>query len=285
MEWEFQLVGDYIAIESTLQRISPESLSRTPPGQISDTEVLTIYFWGLRTGHRSITTIHRYVRAHLREWFPALPGYQQYVKRINRLADLLESIFGVLCFADESDVDKAVIDSMPIVIASSSRSGRASVAPDLCSKGYCASKKMYYYGCKLHLVVSGDRNSAPYSMLAGDISPASEHDIGYLKRSHLLIKASSLYGDKAYLSNPLAREMFKTDLKLICPPKKPRGKAMSLGSQLIGALISGTRQTIETAFGWIQRKTGISKASNVRSSQGLRRHIFGALVGVALGCA
>ena len=43
-----------------------------------------------------------------------------------------------------------VIDSLHIVV-SRSNNYTACVAPQLCNKGYCASKNRYYYGARLHV--------------------------------------------------------------------------------------------------------------------------------------
>ena len=44
-----------------------------------------------------------------------------------------------------------VNDSIPIVVAGGRRSGRAKAVNELCNKGYCASKDMWYNGVKLHI--------------------------------------------------------------------------------------------------------------------------------------
>ena len=97
-------------------------------------------------------------------------------------------------------------------------------------------------------------------MLA-DISKASEHDICFLKHDHLLI-----------------------GVELLTPNKKPKGRELSLAMQFRSCFISSTRQAIETAFSWLQARTGIATASKIRSTQGLRRQIFGCLLAAAIGC-
>lgn len=285
MDWEYQLISDYMTIEKVLQTVAPECLGRTGPNQISDTEVLSIYFWGIKSGCRDLSATYRLTASYLKDWYPNLPCYQQYDKRLNRLTEILELIFGVLSLADRKNADVAVIDSMPIIVAGAKRSSRAKVAKNLCAKGFCSSKNMYYYGCKLHLVVNGDRNKAPYDMLLGDITPANDHDINFLKKNHLAINAKSIYGDKAYISESLKKEIKRKGSALVCPPKKPWKGELNLGQHLLSSLISGTRQAIETTFGWLEARTGISKANKARSEQGLLRHIFGSLVAVGLNCA
>jgi hypothetical protein len=207
------------------------------------------------------------------------------VKRLNRLADILELVFAVISLSLNANDVSVAFDSMPIVVAGAARSNRAKVAKSLCSKGYCSSKKMWYYGIKLHLVVNADKNRAPYTIVLGDFTPASTHDIEFLKKNARLIKAERGFGDKAYLSAEMTKDMQSVGIELLCPPKKPRQAELSFAEHLIGALISGTRQAIETAFNWLNVHTGIGKASHIRSANGLRRHVFGALLAVSLHCA
>lgn len=69
---------------------------------------------------------------------------------------------------------------MPLEVCKLSRSSRSKICKEqgygFPDKGYCASQNSNYYGYKLHAVysVSGVFQSI-------DLSPASVHDINYLK--------------------------------------------------------------------------------------------------------
>ena len=102
MDWEFQLVGDYIAIENLVQALNSKQQCRNNLPYFSDAEVLSVYFWGLKAGLRTIRSIHDFTSNMLREWFPHLPGYQQYDKRLNSMADLIETCFFVVSLSSES---------------------------------------------------------------------------------------------------------------------------------------------------------------------------------------
>ena len=76
--------------------------------------------------------------------------------------------------------DVYVVDSMPLEVCKLSRSSRSKVCREQVhsspNKGYCASQGTNYYGYKLHAVCSA---SGVFKSL--DISPASVHDVNYLK--------------------------------------------------------------------------------------------------------
>ena len=98
------------------------------------------------------------------DWVPRLPGYEGYLHRLNRcsyafsglIAHLLEQIpnNGLLASC-------RITDSMPIVIAGAKRSGTAKAASEIADKGYCGSKKMWYYGVKLHMLTIARAFSMP----------------------------------------------------------------------------------------------------------------------------
>jgi hypothetical protein len=88
---------------------------------------------------------------------------------------------------------------MPLEVCKLSPSRRSKICKEreYCypDKGYCAAQNSNYYGYKLHAVcsVKGVFQSV-------DISPASVHEIHYLKDIKLQIGNCTLTGDKGYLS-------------------------------------------------------------------------------------
>jgi len=82
---------------------------------------------------------------------------------------------------------------MPLEVCKLSRSSRSKIYKEinyaLPNRGYCASQKMHYYGYKLHTIcwVEGVFQSL-------DISPASVHDMHYLKDIKQQIKDCTLLG-------------------------------------------------------------------------------------------
>lgn len=113
-----------------------------------------------------------------------------------------------------------IVDSMPLEICKNARASRSTIckedvhsSPD---KGYCASQKMYYYGYKLHGIcsVSGVFQSV-------DITPASVHDIHYLKDINQQIKDCTLLGDMGYLSADYQLNLFESaSISLETPRRK-----------------------------------------------------------------
>lgn len=87
-----------------------------------------------------------------------------------------------------------------------------------------------------------------------------------------------VFGDKAYQRpDAVAVEQYQ-QLKVLTPVKKKKGQRyLEADEKWLSTAVSRVRQPIETLFGWLNKKTGIEVASNVRSYRGLLVHVFGRL--------
>jgi hypothetical protein len=254
----------------------------------TDEEVLTVYVFGLIKKRTTISEIHQYAQDHFSEWFPDLPSYQSYNRRLNRLsavfAPLVEGALSEIgCTKTRNEVVR-IADSMPIMLAKGQRASQATVASDrLASVGYCSSKNTFFHGVKLHLVVERRSEKLPVPERAG-LTPGSENDLRALRRVLPTIEDGILCGDKAYCDGPLKERLAEDqNLDLLTPVKKDKGqKTLSAADKLFSEAVSRIRQPIESLFNWINEKTGIQRASKVRSYQGLLVHAFGRLAAAML---
>ena len=140
--------------------------------------------------------------------FRNLPSYQTYNKRICFLADAFKALASVLLGGlglDSSHADFAY-DSLPVVVAGSARSGRAKAAGELCNKGYCASKDMWYYGVKLHILAQCNYKAMPTPALM-QISKASEHDRKIAEDLLADVRNIRLFADMALISKEWQSKM------------------------------------------------------------------------------
>ncbi|MFV0140145.1 IS982 family transposase [Empedobacter falsenii] len=112
-----------------------------------------------------------------------------------------------------------IIDSMPVEVCKLSRSNTSKICKDAdyCypNRGFCASQQMHFYGYKLNAVCS--INGVFKSV---DLSPASVHDIHYLKDIRKQLSDCTLLGDKGYLSSEIQIDLFKyANIKLETPKR------------------------------------------------------------------
>ena len=126
---ETKLIELYLLIcrlYDTRPVLKQQRLSNNHRPLFTDEELLTIYLFGHMQGLTTQRRIYDYTRQHWRAWFPHLPGYQAFNRRLNRLALSFEQLitetlaFEVARLAAHSD---RLVDSMPISLAKWPRSG------------------------------------------------------------------------------------------------------------------------------------------------------------------
>jgi hypothetical protein len=149
----------------------------------SDEELLTMYLFGHIQGFSQQCRIYEYVRHHWHEWFPALPSYQAFNRRLNQLVAAFEHLISLALetsVAQLAPTSDRLIDSLPVMLAQGGRSQAAHMAVEVADKGYCASKQSYYYGVKLHTIALRRTKQLPLPALL-HLSRASQHDLATLR--------------------------------------------------------------------------------------------------------
>jgi hypothetical protein len=269
-----------------VQRFSNNS---SQSGIITDEELITIYLFCVMYEERfKIKSMYNYIKTHWQSWFPLLPSYQAFNARLNHICEA----FGVLlidCMSRvhvSSDNLKILLgDSYPIITCSHKRKGK--VARDMVNKGYCATKKLHYYGVKLHALGIRREGSIPIPQYI-EVTAANVHDLTASKEILQKIKADVCVLDKAYADITLAEQMKMNNNILLTPIKNKKGLDILLQQidsayhDLFNKAVSSVRQPIESLFNWIHEKTNIQIASKVRSSNGLKLHIYGKMTAALL---
>ena len=87
-----------------------------------------------------------------------------------------------------------LIDSFPVSVCQNIRISRCSIYNEEKFRGYNASKRLYFYGLKVHLITTVD--GQPVEVL---LTPGNTSDTKVLEFFDFnLPKGSTIYGDKAY---------------------------------------------------------------------------------------
>lgn len=287
MQLELRLIGLYSFIEECYtnelqwqcQRFSPNGQQ----GHFTDVELLTCYFYAILEEQKfEVKQIHTYINKYWQSWFPKLPSYQAFSKRLNRLSDMLPFLLGILTTQlrpihglYSKDL---LIDSVPIMLAKGKRTGK--IATDLAAKTYSSSKGMYYYGLKLHWMGMSQAEKLPLPVWI-TVTSAAEHDLPSLKSVLGQLWHCRVFGDKAYLSKEVSKQLEQQHSELFCPEKNKKGETKwerqfnEAFRRIYGRAVSSVRQPIEAFFNWLIQKVDIQNAAKVRSKKGLNVHVFG----------
>lgn len=135
-----------------------------------------------------------------------LPSPSQYHRRKKALAPLLAELLPAIVRRWNLRRERLrIIDSAPVPVIGYVRASRSRRFTDRrrCRYGYCAAKRVRYFGYKLHLVTSKEGIPVTYTL-----SPANRHDVTLLPElAQKLNRGTILLGDKGYVSAELRAEI------------------------------------------------------------------------------
>ena len=280
MRKELQLIALYCAVcrlyDSAIVYQAQRCSNNFCP-TFTDVECMVIYIWGILNQKYDVKACYNFINYYYGDWFPDLPSYQAYNSRVCFLADAFKMLASSLVCERVLDLSHRdfIYDSLPIIVAGSKRSGSAKVADTMCSKGYCASKDMWYYGVKLHIVAQSNYKALPTPALMM-VSRASEHDFPIAKA--MLDDAMNIrvFSDTALVDKSWQAAMLsENNVEVLTPIKRKQGKKkLAFWDAIYSTAISSVKQVIESFNNWIIEKTNIQRASKVRSAAGLTSFIF-----------
>ena len=207
-----------------------------------------------------------------------MPKYKAFNKRLAYLADAIKTLANELLSGLSGitpDCITHLMDSLPIIVAGQSRSGSAKVASELCNKGYCDSKQMWFYGVRLHVLGQSQYKTLPLPKLM-QLAPASQHDRKASEEMLCDVYNIDAFTDKAYINASWQADIRDSNcINIITPIKLQKGqKYLDSADKLFSTAVSKVRQPIESFFNWLQELTDIQSACKVRSSNGLISFIF-----------
>lgn len=260
------------------------SNNHQPLDAITDEELITIYLFCVAFEEKNkIKSMHKHIKSHWLSWFPRLPSYQAFNARLNKLCEafpvLLVDFFNE-AFLSSDSLKILLGDSFPVVTCSHKRGGK--VAQELTDKGFCATKKLHFYGVKVHTLGLRRPSTIPFPQYIA-ITPASVHDLSAARDILERIPADITILDKAYADTDLAKQMQVNNNRVLTPIKDKKGWEAVLKQKdqaftdLFNKAVATLRQPIESLFNWINEVTQLQNASKVRSANGLRLHLFGKL--------
>ncbi len=279
---ENQLIQLYLFVCQTYDT-SPDTcfqrLSNNRKPEFTDQELITIWFFAHLQGCFEKKRMHTLIRNYWRSWFPLLPAYQTFVLRLNRLEPTFQT-FGAV-FLDALATPQVpegdhLVDSLPVMLAQHGHSYRARVARDVADVGFCAAKKTRFHGVRLHFIAQRKSGRVPRPSQVW-LCAASHHDSKAFIEQQPEVREISLFGDLAYPTPEIINHLKEQNTRLIAPQKKPKGKELTDDEKYYNRLVRSIRQPIESLFNWVQEKTGIQKASKVRSTEALLVHCWGKL--------
>ncbi|HEL1922399.1 TPA: IS982 family transposase [Streptococcus suis] len=157
----------------------------------------------------------------------------------------------------------AIIDSFPLPLCQPVCNHRATIFNGLADIGYNASKHLWFYGFKVHMLVTLSGFILNYV-----VTPASVHDIKVVYELLEGCKQSVILGDLGYLSSELKKDLEQEGYHLWTPFRKNMTGAEEHNNWKVMAM----RRTVETRFSELCRLFDIEHTL-ARSLAGLQSRI------------
>jgi len=137
------------------------------------------------------------------------------------------------------------IDSFPVAVCQNIRIWHSRIYKGKTYQGYCANKRQYFYGLKVHMIVTNDGKLVEFTF-----TPGSHSDIATFKKMRLdLQSGSKIYRDKAY--NDYWHEDMVNEAAEIQIISQRKENSKRQWSAALNYLLSKTRKRIETTFSCI----------------------------------
>jgi len=214
--------------------------------QMSDAEVMTtaiiamLYF----KGNFSLASCYLYEQ----NYIPKMLSKSRFNRRLHRIADLFLTLFLRLGETWKQLNEKSVyiIDSYPIAVCDNYRIKRSKIYQGEAFRGYIASKKRYFYGLRIHIMVTEQGEPVEFFLEPGAFSDTSALNLYNFD----LPEGSFVTGDKAYIDYTVENVMREAGIELIPLRKKNSLRPVPAYMTYFQASI---RKIVETTGSLIER--------------------------------
>lgn len=195
----------YVTVDDFWQTMAHHFKRPGPPPQCSDSELLTMVLVGECCGWDVETEMLNYWRVY-RGLFPHQPSQSRFNRRRRQLSNglrlLRQRLLGELDLATER---LCAIDSHPLPVVAFHHAPRASCewTTHQADIGWSASKRMHFYGYRLHLLVTLEGLILDYAL-----APASVRDLPMAEEMLTSQSGLTVLGDKAYIDKTRAAHLW-----------------------------------------------------------------------------
>lgn len=234
--------------------------------QLSTAEVMTIaaaaaeFFTGNQQAALDFLISHGYIKPFSKSRFN---------RRLHRIPQTLWqfALYVLAQMHQRTNFERLhIVDTCPVPVCRNIRIKRCRIYKGREFHGYCASKKEYFFGLKVCLIVT--QSGAPVEML---LVPGASTDITALRSMDLnLPEQSTLFGDSGFLDIPFETALGEeAGLNLVVPRRK------NMKEQLDGCLefICGIRRKrVETSFSQLAER--LARSIHAVTPRGFELKVF-----------
>jgi Transposase DDE domain len=268
-----KIIATFCLCDDLLQAIHHP---QDPQGQMNDAEVMTtalvaaLFFRGNHESARTMLKQHGYI--------PQMLSKSRFSRRLHRIQGIFVILFNLLGHTWKTlNKDSIyIIDSVPIAVCDNIRIRRSKIYSDEKYHGYTASKKRYFYGLKIHLLVTSEGQPVECFLTHGGFG-----DVDALKYyAYELPDGSMIYADKAYNDYEIEDLLKEVDHIELLPMRKKNAKRAF--PPFICFVQHYYRKMVETAGSLIEQL--LPKSIHAVTSQGFELKVALFVIAYSLNC-
>jgi Transposase DDE domain len=155
-------------------------------------------------------------------YIPTMLSRSRLNRRLYQLQHLFATLFDLLgqTWKELNGESIYIIDSFPVAVCDNYRIPHAHIYDQEAYRGYIASKKRYFYGLKIHLLVTPQGHPVECFL-----TPGSSSDVRALRSFQFDVpKGSVIYADKAYNDYGMEDLMYESVQIELSPIRKEHSK-------------------------------------------------------------
>ena len=214
--------------------------------QMSDAEVMTTAIIAMLYFKGNFCLASRYM--YEQRYIPNMLSRSRFNRRLHRIAELFLTLFLRLgeTWKQLNEKSVYVIDSYPIAVCDNYRIQRSKIYHGEDFRGYIASKKRYFYGLRIHILVTDQGEPVEFFLEPGAFSDTRALALYNFD----LPEGSFVTGDKAYNDYTIEDVMREAGIEMIPLRKKNSLRPVPAYMTYFQACI---RKIIETTGSLIER--------------------------------
>jgi hypothetical protein len=215
--------------------------------QVSDGEVVTIalcaMLWFGGNFERSRSFLHS------SGMMPRMLSRSRLSRRLTRLAELAEAIFHQLglTLKELNTESRYAMDSFPLAVCDNIRISRCRLTQERDYRGYVASKRRYFYGVRVQVMVTVEGLPVEFSILPGSLADVA----GLAHLPFALPAGAEVAADAAYTFYEWEDELVEREQISLLVGRKRNSKRRDVPS--LHDYKQWLRRRIETVFGEITK--------------------------------
>jgi hypothetical protein len=215
--------------------------------KMNHAEVMTVVLTAARFFGGNFRTAARFLEEH--GYILDMLSESRLNRRIHALDDdIWGTLFTVVSetFKNRNIGKEYILDSFPVPICDNIRISRSKIFQGEDFRGYMPSKRRYFYGIRVHMIVTA--SGEPVEFL---IAPGSVSDLTVLKQLDFSLPPGSVcYADRIY-NDYSFEDLLSEAAGIILKPIRKKNSVRAEGDFIFRRALAYTRKRIETSFSGI----------------------------------